>query len=239
MFGFWSFADPPRVRIGMTGSRGRDGYRTIGDSLPPDLSPRSLESYISSSRRVRSLRSVCGERASNAALSKECRTLLSLTNQPPRRRRGTSKSPAAKVSMRVADELWPAEVDLILSALDAGHSAPVAANTITGNLTQDDSVDRRLRSRTPYRVRAELKLFSDPAEAAPWLLFTRDIDAKGVGFITSHRLPLGYGGWIELFTPRGEKVRVNCTLFRCREAAPGWYEGALYFNREQWQFEVE
>ena len=50
--------------------------------------------------------------------------------------------------------------------------------------------DRRLRSRTPYRVRAELKLFSDPAEAAPWLLFTRDIDAKGVGFITAHRLPL-------------------------------------------------
>jgi hypothetical protein len=167
--------------------------------------------------------------------------LLSLTNQP-RRRRSTSKSAASKVSMRIADELWPAEVDLIISAMDAAQSGaapPLTSTAHAGVSTQDDSVDRRLRSRTPYRVRAELKLFSDPADTQPWLLYTRDIDAKGVGFITAHRLPLGYGGWIELFTPRGEKVRVNCTLFRCREAAPGWYEGALYFNREQWQFEVE
>ena len=163
--------------------------------------------------------------------------MLSLTNKPGRRRHHP-KSPAAKVAIRAADELWPAEVDLILSALDAGHSVSLS-HSMAASSTQDDSLDRRLRSRTPYRVRAELKLFSDPPDAAPWLLFTRDIDAKGVGFITAHRLPLGYGGWIELFTPRGEKVRVNCTLFRCREAAPGWYEGALYFNREQWQFEVE
>ena len=168
--------------------------------------------------------------------------MLSLTNHP-RRRRHKPKSPAANVAMRVADELWPAEVDLILSAMDAAASAGApAANEASGShgvSTHDDSVDRRLRSRTPYRVRAELKLFSDAADAPPWVVYTRDIDAKGVGFITAHRLPLGYGGWIELFTPRGEKVRVNCTLFRCREAAPGWYEGALYFNREQWQFEVE
>jgi hypothetical protein len=165
--------------------------------------------------------------------------VLSLTNKPSRRRHHSKAPAAAKVSMRVADELWPAEVDLILSALDAASSGSTSTGAGGGGSTQDDSVDRRLRSRTPYRVRAELKLFSDPADAKPWLLYTRDIDAKGVGFITAHRLPLGYGGWIELFTPRGEKVRVNCTLFRCREAAPGWYEGALYFNREQWQFEVE
>jgi hypothetical protein len=123
-----------------------------------------------------------------------------------------------------ANELWPAEVDLILSALDVGKN--VDAN-------------RRLSSRTPYRVRAQLRLFSDQPGAEPYVLYTRDVDPRGMGFITPHRLPLGYGGDVELFTPRGNKVRVHCTLLRCRQAAPGWYEGAAYFNREQWMFQVE
>jgi hypothetical protein len=49
-------------------------------------------------------------------------------------------------------------------------------------------------------------------------------------------LPLGYGGIVELATPDGETVRAHCTLLRCRMAAPGWYEGALYFNRPQESF---
>jgi hypothetical protein len=31
---------------------------------------------------------------------------------------------------------------------------------------------------------------------------------------------------------------VHCTLLRCREAAPGWFEGSVYFNREQPQFDL-
>jgi hypothetical protein len=111
-----------------------------------------------------------------------------------------------------------------LSALDAGRN--VDAN-------------RRLGSRLPYRVRAQLKLFSDKSGTEPYVLYTRDVDPRGMGFITPHRLPLGYGGEVELFTPRGNKIRVHCTLLRCRQAAPGWYEGAATFNREQWSFQVE
>ncbi|CAN5587813.1 hypothetical protein BH09PLA1_BH09PLA1_21360 [soil metagenome] len=128
-------------------------------------------------------------------------------------------------SAATAEELWPADVDLILSALDAGKNA--------------GSDDRRLGTRTPYRVRAHLRLFSDQPGAERYTLYTRDVDPRGMGFITSHRLPLGYGGDVELFTPRGNKVRIHCTLLRCRQAAPGWYEGAAYFNREQWMFQVE
>ena len=124
-----------------------------------------------------------------------------------------------------ATELWPAEVDLVLSALDVGKNG--------------DYSDRRLGSRTPYRVRGQLRLFSDQPGAEPYVLYTRDVDPRGMGFITPHRLPLGYGGDVELFTPRGNKIRVHCTLLRCRQAAPGWYEGAAYFNREQWLFQVE
>src|SRR4051794_17319063 len=96
---------------------------------------------------------------------------------------------------------WPAEVDLILSAMEAA---------------QDKEAERREFSRHQYRVRAELKLFSDLPGTKPWILYTRDVNARGVGFIAAHRLPLGYGGWIELPSPAGRKMRIHCTLFRCR-----------------------
>jgi hypothetical protein len=99
--------------------------------------------------------------------------------------------------------------------------------------------DNRQSTRLSYRVRADLKLFADDTTTQPWVLYTRDIDPRGLGFITPHRLPLGYGGWVELVTPRGRKTRIACTLYRCRQVVPGWYEGAMYFNREQWMFAPE
>jgi len=99
------------------------------------------------------------------------------------------------------------------------------------------SDERREHERSPYRVRAELRLFSDLPGTDPWTLYTRDVNARGLGFITPHRLPLGYGGWIELMTPNNRKMRIHCTLFRCREAVKGWFDGALYFNREQHVFD--
>lgn len=117
--------------------------------------------------------------------------------------------------------IWPAEVDLILSAMEAAKG---------------DVPDRRLEQRLSYRVRAMLRLFSDPPGQPPWTLYTRDADTRGLGFITTHRLPLGYGGTVQLLTPAGQLAKIPCTLFRCREAVPGWFEGALYFNREQPDF---
>ena len=119
-----------------------------------------------------------------------------------------------------AADAWPAEVDLILSALEAGGAAE----------------ERRRTQRMDYRVRAQLQLFADPPTADPWILYTRDVNPKGLGFITRHRLPLGYGGKIQLPSPTGQIINIHCTLYRCREAAQGWFEGALYFNRDQWTF---
>lgn len=116
---------------------------------------------------------------------------------------------------------FPPEVDLILSAMEAAH---------------DPEVDRREHHRRPFRALVKLRLFSDPPNIEPWILYSRDIDARGMGFITPHRLPLGYGGWIELIASDNCKMRIHCTLFRCRQAVQGWYEGALYFNREQHLF---
>jgi len=122
------------------------------------------------------------------------------------------------------DPPWPPEADIILSAMEAAE----------GNQSE-----RREHGRLPYRTRAQLRLFSDPIGSDPWMLYTRDVNARGLGFITPHRLPLGYGGWVELLSPRGRKIRAHCTLFRCREAVKGWYDGALYFNREQHVFDPE
>lgn len=97
-------------------------------------------------------------------------------------------------------------------------------------------MEKRAHQRLNYRVQAKLTLFADGPMAEPWTLYTRDVDPRGLGFISRDRLPLGYGGWVDVQTPNGRTTRIACTLYRCREAIPGWYEGALYFNREQWMF---
>jgi hypothetical protein len=120
---------------------------------------------------------------------------------------------------------WPAEVDLIISALAAGEDRAKAAATPVYR--------QREVPRVPYRVLADLRLYSDAPDAGGWRLYTRDVSTRGLGFITPHRLPLGYGGTIELSAPHGGLIAINCTLLRCREIASGWFDGALYFNREQ------
>ena len=112
----------------------------------------------------------------------------------------------------------PADVEFILSALEAG---------------QFSGATRRKQDRRAYRVEAKLKLFSDGPDASPWTLYTRDASHQGLGFVTRHRLPLGYGGIITLLNPQGREVKIDCTLLRCREAVTGWFEGSMYFNREQ------
>ena len=119
------------------------------------------------------------------------------------------------------DERWPAMAELILSAMDSGrHNAGAADN-------------RRALPRIPFRTRGRLKLFSDAAHGTSRVIYTRDVHSRGLGFITPCRLPLGHGGFVEFTAPDGRPRRIQCTLHRCREMAPGWYEGAVCFNREQ------
>ena len=124
--------------------------------------------------------------------------------------------------LEILPDKWPAEVDLIISALEAAG---------------EPHDNRRKHPRMPYRVMADLRLFADPSGIAPWRLYTRDVSARGLGFVTPHRLPLGYGGQVELTTPAGRVVSINGVISRCRDIGGGFFEGALYFNREQWMFQ--
>ena len=117
--------------------------------------------------------------------------------------------------------VFPREVDLIISALEAGGSGGPEA---------------RVLPRFAYRTQAELRLFSDRDGQRPWTLYTRNVNRRGLGFVTTHRLPLGYGGVLQIPAPDGQMLAINCTLLRCREAAPGWFEGCVYFNRDQADF---
>lgn len=112
----------------------------------------------------------------------------------------------------------PPEASMVMTALEAGGRG---------------RIDHRQRTRRSYRVEARLRLFSDPHAAVPWVLYTRDGSRRALGFVSPHRLPLGYGGIIELVAPDGKLMQLHCTLLRCRQAAPGWFEGCVYFNREQ------
>jgi len=110
------------------------------------------------------------------------------------------------------------EVDLIISAMEAGGHC---------------QLNRRSQQRTAWRVQATVRLFVDQAAKPARTIYTRDIHSRGLGFVTPERLPLGYGGMIDLPAKDGTIVSVACTILRCRLATPGWYEGLVYFNREQ------
>lgn len=116
----------------------------------------------------------------------------------------------------------PAEVGMIISALQAGGSER----------------ERRESDRVKYHVQASLRLFVDTPQTEQRLLYVRDANQRGVGFVTRCRLPLGYAGIVELPNPQDQTqpLQIHCTLVRCRLAAPGWYEGALHFHRDQCEF---
>jgi hypothetical protein len=118
----------------------------------------------------------------------------------------------------------PQEAAMILTALEAAAGRE----------------NRRQGIRATYRATAMLWLFADAPGSSARVLFTRDVDERGMGFVTRERLPLGYGGVIRLPSQRNPAtiLSISCTLYRCRVAAPGWYEGALHFNRDQNDFLV-
>ncbi len=117
----------------------------------------------------------------------------------------------------------PAEVSLVLSALEAGRHGRGAT-------------DRRINRRHPLRATSVLRLYAD-AHRPPITVYTRDVGGRNVGFVTRERLPLGYGGTIELPGPDGDPARIACVLLRCSPSVQGWYDASAAFNRLQPQFE--
>jgi hypothetical protein len=113
---------------------------------------------------------------------------------------------------------WTTEAEFVLSALEAAGLP---------------RLDRRDNDRIVFHTTANLRLYSEVENPKPWQLFVRDVTPRGLGFISRHRLPLGYGGMLHLRCPRGAALAIDCAIRRCRAAANGWFEGAIAFNRPQ------
>jgi hypothetical protein len=128
-----------------------------------------------------------------------------------------------RASRELVAEPFPADVEFVISALEAGPR-PL--------------IERHKLRRTPYRVRAMLRLFSDSTGQPPCLLYTRHVNSQAMGFLSAKYLPLSHGGILRI-PAQGKLLEIYCTILRCREAAPGWYEGAVYFNRQQPTFAAE
>lgn len=124
----------------------------------------------------------------------------------------------------LSDSPFPNEVDFILSALEAGPRPPV---------------ERQRLVRSVYRTRAILRLYSDPPNGRPHMLYTRDVSMGALGFLSGRPVTLSHGGIVKIRSPFGKVMDIACTVLRCREVVPGWYEGAVYFNRPQNLFSPE
>ena len=114
---------------------------------------------------------------------------------------------------------------MIISAMEAGASIE----------------DRRACPRIVYRAKAFLKLFVDREESKGRALYLRDANQRSLGFVTQHRLPLGYGGVIQVAPPTkaGQMFELGCTVIRCRQVADGWFDGCVSLNRECGAFSTE
>jgi hypothetical protein len=93
--------------------------------------------------------------------------------------------------------------------------------------------ERRRAQRRPFRTHAWLETEDGPGER-PRLtpLFTRDITAGAVGFLSREPLPADASGWVYLHlsgSPDGPDRMIPCTVLRCACLRPGWFEGALQF----------
>jgi hypothetical protein len=94
-------------------------------------------------------------------------------------------------------------------------------------------IERRRVSRGVYRMQAWLQ----PADATGALrspiIFVRDVDEYGLGFLAHH--DVSALGLPVLFLPaaNGRPLRLNCRIARCREFELGWFEGMVQFTQPQ------
>jgi hypothetical protein len=110
----------------------------------------------------------------------------------------------------VAEDAWPADVRAILAQLDASFPK---------------MHDRRVLPRWVFHAEGFLTI----DHSVRHQLWTRDINAWNVGFVSREPLEVGTHGTLRLEIPGGEVLVVSGQLKRSREFQPGWFEGYLNF----------
>lgn len=129
--------------------------------------------------------------------------------------------------------------------LDKGSDLDFVFSILAGEETVSESLGReqRVRPRIGYRVSAVLQRTTLEGEGygqtALLHVYLRDINARGVGFVSRERVRVARDALLHLPLPEGQVHHVGGWILRCREVLPGWYEGAVLFDREQPEFSPE
>ena len=130
--------------------------------------------------------------------------------------------------VEASPEVLRQQASMILTAMDAASR---------GRGTPPARYERREEvTRIVHRQEASLTLHADFSDEGPRTLFIRDVEPRAAGFIVPERLPLGYGGTLEMRDLEGNAMRVGVTIVRCRACYGGWYEGAAYFHQPKPSF---
>jgi hypothetical protein len=119
---------------------------------------------------------------------------------------------------RDTQSAWPMDARAAMFVLEANGSA-------------EQYFDRRESDRTPCHVDATACSAAEPAQLAEFILYTRDIDALNLGFVTAQNLAIGSHVQVNL-TLDERKVQLTGTIARCRYFMEGWFEGVVQFDRE-------
>jgi hypothetical protein len=99
-------------------------------------------------------------------------------------------------------------------------------------------IERRHVSRARYQTPAWLQPYDETGALRSPLIFTRDLDPEGLGFIARHDLAVLGRAVLHLPACNGGSVRVRCRVRRSRDFTNGWYEGVVQFDHEQPRFAV-
>jgi len=114
---------------------------------------------------------------------------------------------------------WPADVREVLGSLE-GMFPPM--------------MERRKVARDRYYAQATLVV--EPSAPTPTrtpttqFVYIRDINIWAAGYITNQRLSAYGHATVSLVAPDGTLTTTRCMIRRCREFAPGWFDGVLEFD---------
>jgi hypothetical protein len=88
--------------------------------------------------------------------------------------------------------------------------------------------ERRRLPRAAYEVAATLA--TDGLDGEAFVLYTRDVNSGGSGFVSPGSLGNTQAATLKIPTPDGTVRSLRCHVVRAREIAEGWVEGYVEFD---------
>lgn len=110
----------------------------------------------------------------------------------------------------------PADAQIVIALLN-GEAGP--------------ATDRRRFVRTSYQIAGALESVGEPIPMR-WIIYTRDANQWGVGFVTQEPLPIAKDVTLHLAVA-GTILCLRGCIVRSREVLPGWYDGAMLLYEEE------